>query len=197
MSLSILRCTIKQCAFKFWLIKLTTKIYKNNLFYLILGYNTPAPTLYLLLNSRSAITNKLFPTYCFSTKPPPKTDSVVLTSEELPTELSEQQSDTNSDEPIVMKNPYKKERHLCILCKMNITPNYKNVRLLSQFQSPYTGRIYGRHITGLCNKRQEQVELEIIRSQSAGYMGVYHKSVEFLKDPQLFNPEKSIRPHKY
>lgn len=80
---------------------------------------------------------------------------------------------------------------------MNIHPDYKNVRLLSQFQSPYTGRIYGRHITGLCKGKQEIVEKEIMKSQTAGHMGTYHKSVEFLKDPRLFDSERPIRPHKY
>ncbi len=80
---------------------------------------------------------------------------------------------------------------------MDIHPDYKNVRLLSQFQSPYTGRIYGRHITGLCKAKQEVVEKEIIKSQSSGFMGTYHKSMDFINDPRLFDPERPIRPHKY
>lgn len=67
-----------------------------------------------------------------------------------------------------MENPFTKERKLCILCKYNIQPDYKNVRLLSQFQSRFTGRIYGRHITGLCKAKQEKVETEISKAQSAG-----------------------------
>lgn len=80
---------------------------------------------------------------------------------------------------------------------MDITPNYKNVKLLSQFQSPYTGRIYGRHITGLCKHKQEQVELEIIKSQNAGLMGYYNKDPDFLRDPKLFDPENPFRPHRF
>lgn len=80
---------------------------------------------------------------------------------------------------------------------MSITPNYKNVRLLSQFQSPHTGRIYGRHITGLCKSKQEQVEKEIMKAQVAGFMPYYLKSPEFLADPKLFDPERPLRPHKY
>lgn len=102
-----------------------------------------------------------------------------------------------SDEPIAMSNPYEREKSKCILCRMNIHPNYKNVRLLSQFQSPYTGRIYGRHITGLCKKQQERIEQEIMRSHRTGHMGSYTKSVEFLQDPKLFDPERPIRPHNY
>lgn len=101
------------------------------------------------------------------------------------------------DEPISMENPYKKEQQVCILCKYDIEPDFKNVRLLSQFQSTYTGRIYGRHITGLCKTKQERVELEIIKAQKAGLMPTYHKAVEFIKDPKLFNPEKPLRSHKY
>lgn len=80
---------------------------------------------------------------------------------------------------------------------MDISPTYKNIRLLSQFQSPYTGKIYGRQITGLCKSKQEMVEKEIVKAQSVGYMGSYHKSNDFLKDPKLFDPERPIRPHKY
>jgi hypothetical protein len=42
------------------------------------------------------------------------------------------------------------------------------VRLLSQFVSPYTGRIYGRHITGLCKQKQKLVEEEIEKAQVCG-----------------------------
>lgn len=101
------------------------------------------------------------------------------------------------DAPIDIENPFAKERVQCILCKHGITPDYKNTQLLSQFQSPYTGRIYGKHITGLCQTRQEQVEKEIIKAQNAGFMPTYHKAVQFLQDPKLFDPEKPVRPHKY
>uniref|UniRef100_A0A8W7P9I6 Mitochondrial ribosomal protein S18C n=2 Tax=gambiae species complex TaxID=44542 RepID=A0A8W7P9I6_ANOCL len=104
----------------------------------------------------------------------------------------------NNDSPVVLKdNPFAKERVQCVLCKHGIDPDYKNVQLLSQFQSPYTGRVYGRNITGLCKNRHEQVEREIIKAQNAGFMPTYHKAVEFLNDPKLFDPEKAIRPHKY
>lgn len=83
------------------------------------------------------------------------------------------------------------------MCKHDIEPDYKNVKLLSQFQSPFTGRIYGRHITGLCKKMQRKVEAEIIKAQNIAFMGYYHKDVGFLKDPKLFDPERPIRPHKY
>jgi len=67
-----------------------------------------------------------------------------------------------------MENVYVKEKRQCILCKLNIEPDYKNVRFLSQFQSRYTGRIYERHITGLCKHKQTRVEEEIRKAQHAG-----------------------------
>ncbi|XP_049292049.1 28S ribosomal protein S18c, mitochondrial [Anopheles funestus] len=104
----------------------------------------------------------------------------------------------DNNAPVQLKeNPFAKEKVQCILCKHGINPDFKNVQLLSQFQSPYTGRVYGRHITGLCQNRHEQVEREIIKAQNAGFMPTYHKAVEFLNDPKLFDPEKAIRPHKY
>jgi len=51
---------------------------------------------------------------------------------------------------------------------MNIVPDYKNTRMLSQFISRFTGRIYGRHITGLCRHKQDHVEKEIKKSREAG-----------------------------
>lgn len=104
---------------------------------------------------------------------------------------------SDSNEPVSMENPFDREKPQCILCRMNIHPNYKNVRLLSQFQSPYTGRIYGRHITGLCRQQQDRVEAEIKKSHRAGYMSSYHKGVEFLQNPKLFDPERPHRPHDY
>ncbi|XP_050500504.1 28S ribosomal protein S18c, mitochondrial [Diabrotica virgifera virgifera] len=107
-------------------------------------------------------------------------------------------SSTNIDAPdFEMENPYEKEKVQCILCKHKIEPDYKNVRLLSQFQSPYTGRIYGRHITGLCKQQQEKVEKEIVKAQFAGLMAYYLKEPAFLQDPELFDVEKPIRPHRF
>ncbi|POI25110.1 hypothetical protein CIB84_011139, partial [Bambusicola thoracicus] len=75
---------------------------------------------------------------------------------ERPCRLQHQQTAAESDMPIEMENPYKEPPKRCILCGINV--DYKNVqvsalkmyvhvKLLSQFVSPYTGRIYGRHIT--------------------------------------------------
>ncbi|XP_021252925.1 28S ribosomal protein S18c, mitochondrial isoform X2 [Numida meleagris] len=84
---------------------------------------------------------------------------------ERPCRLQHQQATAQSDLPIEMENPYKEPPKKCILCGINV--DYKNVQLLSQFVSPYTGRIYGRHITG--------------------FMPVMFKNPSFLTDPKICN----------
>lgn len=123
--------------------------------------------------------------------------SVQISHRFAGTQESKTPINSHEDDPVEMNNPFQKEKIRCILCKNNIQPDYKNVQLLSQFQSSYTGRIYGRHITGLCKTMQARVEDEIIKAQAVGLMGVMTKKVEFLKDPKLFDPEKPLRPHKY
>ncbi|MED6271974.1 28S ribosomal protein S18c, mitochondrial [Characodon lateralis] len=58
-------------------------------------------------------------------------------------------------------------------------------QLLSQFISPHTGRIYGRHITGLCGKKQKEVSKAIKKAHSLGFMSVTHKHPQFMKDPRI------------
>lgn len=96
-----------------------------------------------------------------------------------------------------MENPFETEKKRCILCRNNIRPDFKNTRLLSQFQSPYTGRIYGRHITGLCKAQQELVEIEIRKAQNACLMPYMNKEPKYLQDPELFDIENPIRPHRF
>ncbi|XP_047485065.1 28S ribosomal protein S18c, mitochondrial-like [Penaeus chinensis] len=103
----------------------------------------------------------------------------------------------NMDMPVEMPNPYEREKLQCILCNYKVHLDYKNIRLLSQFVSPFTGQIYGRHITRLCRRQQSILEREIQKSRDAGFMPVMLKSVDFLKDPKLFDPNNPVRPHKY
>ncbi|XP_051675550.1 small ribosomal subunit protein bS18m isoform X2 [Oryctolagus cuniculus] len=70
---------------------------------------------------------------------------------------------SNEDLPVPMENPYKEPLKKCILCGKRV--DYKNVQLLSQFVSPFTGCIYGRHITGLCGKKQKEITKAIKRAQ--------------------------------
>ncbi|XP_073334592.1 small ribosomal subunit protein bS18m [Pagrus major] len=82
-----------------------------------------------------------------------------------------------------MENPFKEPQKGCVLC--NVTVDYKNIQLLSQFISPHTGRIYGRHITGLCGRKQKEVSKAIKKAHSMGFMSVTHKHPEFMKDPSI------------
>lgn len=68
----------------------------------------------------------------------------------------------------------------------DIEIDYKNVRLLSQFVSPHTGRMYGRKITGLCTEKQNELAEAIKRSRRLGYMPVTMKYFDFHGDPKLF-----------
>ncbi|MBN3311876.1 RT18C protein, partial [Atractosteus spatula] len=86
-------------------------------------------------------------------------------------------------QPIKMENPYKEPPKKCILC--GIAVDYKNVQLLSQFVSPHTGRIYGRHITGLCGKKQREISKAIKQAHHMGFMPVTLKDPAFLKDPNI------------
>lgn len=84
-----------------------------------------------------------------------------------------------------MENPYKEPLKKCILCGKRV--DYKNVQLLSQFISAYTGCIHGRHITGLCGKKQKEISKAIKRAQVMGFMPVTHKDPAYLKDPKVCN----------
>uniref|UniRef100_UPI0037E85C16 small ribosomal subunit protein bS18m n=1 Tax=Semicossyphus pulcher TaxID=241346 RepID=UPI0037E85C16 len=88
-----------------------------------------------------------------------------------------------NDVLVKMDNPFKEPKKGCILC--NVTVDYKNVQLLSQFISPHTGRIYGRHITGLCGRKQKEISKAIKKAHSMGFMSVTHKHPQFMKDPNI------------
>jgi len=99
-------------------------------------------------------------------------------------------------------DPYKKEPIRCILCPRRysvdyIKPDYKNPKLLAQFVSPHTGLVYKKHITGLCQDMQDKVEMEVKRAQSAGFMSTKIKEIQYLKDPQLFDPARPTRKNPY
>ncbi|XP_065693280.2 small ribosomal subunit protein bS18m [Patagioenas fasciata] len=104
---------------------------------------------------------------------------------ERPRRLQHQREPGRSDQPIQMENPYKEPLKRCVLCGINV--DYKNVQLLSQFVSPYTGCIYGRHITGLCNKKQKEISKAIKRAHVLGFMPVMFKNPSFLTDPKICN----------
>ncbi|VDO07962.1 unnamed protein product [Rodentolepis nana] len=93
-----------------------------------------------------------------------------------------------SDMPIDIPNPYKSKPRQCFICKNNIDLDYKNVQLLSQFVSPYTGRVYGRHITGLCIPMQKRVSQLIERAR---FMAHEMKETVFFDDPNILQNKRS------
>ncbi|XP_008324432.1 small ribosomal subunit protein bS18m isoform X1 [Cynoglossus semilaevis] len=84
-----------------------------------------------------------------------------------------------------MTNPYQEPEKGCVLCKVEV--DFKNIQLLSQFISPYTGRIYGRHITGLCGRKQKEISKAIKKAQKLGFMSVTHKHPQLMRDPNICN----------
>ncbi|EHB05202.1 28S ribosomal protein S18c, mitochondrial [Heterocephalus glaber] len=92
---------------------------------------------------------------------------------------------SNKNLPVPMENPYKEGLKKYILCGKHV--DYKNEQLLSQFISPYTGCIRGRHITGLCGKKQKEVSKAINRAQIMGFMPVPYKDPAYCKDPKVCN----------
>ncbi|XP_034565171.1 28S ribosomal protein S18c, mitochondrial [Notolabrus celidotus] len=86
---------------------------------------------------------------------------------------------------VKIENPFKEPQKGCVLC--SVTVDYRNTQLLSQFISPHTGRIYGRHITGLCARKQKDISKAIKKAQSMGFMSVTHKHPQFMKDPNICN----------
>ncbi|XP_017282903.1 28S ribosomal protein S18c, mitochondrial [Kryptolebias marmoratus] len=90
----------------------------------------------------------------------------------------------HKDDMIVkIENPYKEPQKGCTLC--NVTIDFKNIQLLSQFISPHTGRIYGRYITGLCGRKQKEISKAIKKAHAMGFMSVTHKHPQFMKDPNI------------
>lgn len=87
-----------------------------------------------------------------------------------------------------LANPYEKPPKKCLLCEHDVPLDYKNTRLLSQFVSPHTGRIYGRQITGLCLFMQRRVARLVKRSRYFGLMPYELKDPRYLRDPKLFDP---------
>lgn len=107
------------------------------------------------------------------------------------------------DLPLDMSDPYAAPAQMCVLCPRRYAPghspqpSYLNPKLLSQFTSPHTGKLYDRHITGLCAKMQAQVEKEILRSQQAGLMSTKVKALDYLQDHQIVNASKPHMPNPY
>ncbi|KHJ75587.1 putative ribosomal protein S18 [Oesophagostomum dentatum] len=122
----------------------------------------------------------------------------MLSTPQEPGSSSLKVSEGDPDAPVeIESNPYKKEDRKCLLCRTGIELDYKNARLLQQFVSTFSGRVYDRHITGLCDHQQKKLVETIALSRKAGYMPIFVKDPKYTKDPKLFDPLKPIRPHSF
>ncbi|PIO65308.1 putative ribosomal protein S18 [Teladorsagia circumcincta] len=120
----------------------------------------------------------------------------LASSSESPPILTKEETDP--DAPVeIATNPYQKEERKCLLCRTGIELDYKNARLLQQFVSTFSGRVYDRHITGLCDHQQEKLVQTIALSRKAGYMPIFVKDPKYTRDPKLFDPLRPIRPHSF
>ena len=71
----------------------------------------------------------------------------------------------------------------CVACNIPIT--WKNVQFLSQFVSPWSGRMYERGVTNLCDKAYHKVKHEYKRAIDNGVLGRNYKPTAFMTDPNL------------
>jgi len=83
----------------------------------------------------------------------------------------------------------------CALC--NVPISWKNTQLLSQFISPWSGRIYERGVTNLCDKAYWKVKDEILRAQDNGLLGRNYRPTEFNVDPNLSAFDYNGQMHTY
>jgi len=114
--------------------------------------------------------------------------------------LEEVKKQSEPDMPLCdIADPYTKERPKCVLCprrydsSVSIRPSWKNPKMLAQFVSPHTGLVYQKHITGLCQFMQDEVELEVRRAQAFGYLATKMREPYYAKDPKLFEPSRPTR----
>lgn len=96
-----------------------------------------------------------------------------------------------------MENPYQEKQRLCLACRHNVQFDYKNVRLLSQFVSSFTGRLYERHITGLCEQQYQKLEYAVNHAIYLAILPSKHKLIEFHKDPKLCDISRPLLSHKH
>jgi small subunit ribosomal protein S18 len=105
-----------------------------------------------------------------------------------PVQLTKKSDD---DMPVTdINDPYAEEIHQCLFCKHDLSLDYKNVQLLSQFVSPQTGLLYRQETTGLCHFKYAELEHTVKVARRAGLMPYFYKEKTFINDPILFDPLK-------
>jgi len=71
----------------------------------------------------------------------------------------------------------------CVACNVPIT--WKNPQLLAQFISPFSGRMYEKGVTNLCDKAYSRVRNEIKHAVDNGTLGRNYHPPEYRIDPNL------------
>ncbi|KAL4231175.1 28S ribosomal protein S18c [Mactra antiquata] len=119
--------------------------------------------------------------------PPPRPSNTTQVNEEILNSMK-LSTETENDMPVDLPDPFIQPPKRCLLCQHDVKISYKNPQLLSQFVSPYTGRLYGRQVTGLCLHMQRRVAREVRTARFLGFMPTNYKTPKYMKDPLLFNP---------
>lgn len=94
-----------------------------------------------------------------------------------------------------MEDPYVEAPPKCVICENQIPIDYKNIKLLSQFVSTFTGTIYPRKVVGLCTIQYDKIVEAIIFCRRMAMMSHKFKSQSFYDDDRLMypRPDKVIR----
>nr|KAG5693170.1 hypothetical protein BaRGS_035368 [Batillaria attramentaria] len=78
----------------------------------------------------------------------------------------------------------------CPICRDEyLVLDHKNVKLLEQFVSPYTGEVLESKKTGICQKQHKTLIVEVMKAQDHGFL---EKTVPFRKyDYSQYYDEKT------
>lgn len=87
-----------------------------------------------------------------------------------------------------LDDPYVEPPPKCVICENQFHIDYKNVQLLSQFCSQFTGRIYPRKVVGLCSVKYDEVVRAILFSRKMGLMSKRYIEHRFYDDAYLTYP---------
>lgn len=100
---------------------------------------------------------------------------------------------TDPDAPTFeMQDPYIEPPPKCVICEHQILIDYKNVQLLSQFVSQFTGRVFPRKVVGLCTVKYSEMEKAIAYSRRMGLMPYTYKNINFYDDPRVLYPRPDL-----
>uniref|UniRef100_A0A915IN91 Kinesin-like domain-containing protein n=1 Tax=Romanomermis culicivorax TaxID=13658 RepID=A0A915IN91_ROMCU len=94
-------------------------------------------------------------------------------------------------------NPFERPKIRCLACEFGLKFDYKNTRLLSQFLSSFSGRLFDKHITGLCERKQLELRQAVETARRAGLAPILTKNLKFLRDPKICDPMNPVKPNPF